>query len=267
MYRNNFERHMRLVASATTLPAEVTDLRARYAEFRRITEETPILDRIVEGLTTAPGADLPALWAGALAESGHSQPHRNDVLEAIRVRVNEHLRDLYSRCAGDVYRELAQRFDTTAAELTKAAQITDPEADAESLIAASEKQRRAWTAAAEHAAALTQQLPALGAAATLAGLGDGDPDILLPLCVDVTGQDRAALWQAWDTDSTEELSHRRAAAAGSNTGVIALHSRTHRWGALLALGAPLRAHPADRPFEVFPRREPQPAVDNIQLYT
>jgi hypothetical protein len=44
--------------------------------------------------------------------------------------------------------------------------------------------------------------------------------LLLPLCVDVGGQRRRALWTAWDVDNA---------------------GRTGRWGALVAAGAKIRA--------------------------
>jgi len=62
-------------------------------------------------------------------------------------------------------------------------------------------------------------LPALAAAASLAGRNTDRDEHLIALSVDATNCHRRRVWECWQTEGT----------------------RTGRWGALLALGATIRA--------------------------
>jgi hypothetical protein len=111
--------------------------------------------------------------------------------------------------------------------------VADPEADSATLIGESERVRKAWLAGEAHAGTLTRLLPALAAAAALAGIANTDRDtVRLSLTVDARDLHRRRVWEAWTADG-----------------------RCSRWSALHKLGVRIRACPLG---EFTPYREPAP---------
>ena len=111
--------------------------------------------------------------------------------------------------------------------------IIDPDTQADEVINADTKIRTAWTEAQQHAAQLTATLPALRAAASLAGITANTDEVLIPLTADVTGLHRRKVWEAWNTTD----------------------GRTARWGALIRLGATIQAADLNN---LEPYRRPRP---------
>ena len=148
---------------------------------------------VVQNSLLIDGADEPtlaALRAQALAEVTALPPAEAQVTSSVRATVVARLRDIYSPHAQDNYHLLADGFTKTAAKLAAAMRIIDPDTQADEVINADTKIRTAWTEAQQHAAQLTATLPALRAAASLAGITANTDEVLIPLTADVTGLHR-----------------------------------------------------------------------------
>lgn len=202
-----------VTAAGVTLPAEFTELRDRLEEFTII--ETPCRDRLHDALLSGNG-DLSTLRALTLAEQAQ-QPHALNT-QARKWVVSE-LIAIYSAVAVDNYTAIAQEFNRLAADFSKATDAVDVEADAATLISAPDKQRKAYVEAELLAQRMTELIPALRAAAALAGAQDVETHQgTLTLVCDPSEATGQQTWSAWFA-----------------TG------RCGRWAALKAAGITLRA--------------------------
>lgn len=254
---NRFNRRVRLIGSAgIEFPKEFVALRQRLADFRA-DAGTPVRDRIVAAIVAGDAdADLPLLRAVALAEATTDNFVRSELESAIAAGVHEHLRNLYGTKARTNYEQLQTQFNTEANAFTKAANTIDPEMSPIEVLDGTDAEQRAWKAAEVAAKRMAQLLPALAAAATLAGFGDDtNPDEQLALAVDVADHDRQALWAAWDIEETERVALSQAAAGDMFSRPTVTPSRCGRWSALHRLGCTIRATPLED-YEPYGRREP-----------
>ena len=186
------------------------------------------VDAVIAGIE-----DTASLRAQALAEASALPPAHVTVEASVKTAVLARLRDIYAPVARPNYERLAAGFDETAHKFTAAAAVIDPEESAEALVHAPEKLRKSWSAAEQLAHQLSEQSTGLAAAANLCGIPTAAQEALIALTVDAAGLHRRRVWEAWNTTGT----------------------RTKRWGALVALGARIRAADLDG-FE--PYRQPMP---------
>lgn len=233
----------RVAATGAPLPEKY--LRARAALDAMGTDPAAARARLLEAIEEGRAEDVPSLaLAAALAAADLVQPLRqtmgNDLVGA--------LRRAWATDAEATYLHVAERFDAAAERLAEACALVDPETDPASLVGRDSKQQSAWLAAAEASAELENMLPALAAAAELAGhrfpQTDGpdarrrDPELMLT-CIPGRAH-RRRVWEAWDHKG----------------------GRTGRWGALAALGVTIRAARAgesrgyNRPGPVLIKSEP-----------
>jgi hypothetical protein len=170
----------------------------------------------------------------ALAEATALPPAEAEVNNNVQGAVLARLRGIYSPHAKGNYQQLADQFTTTADRLTDAMTVCDPDASPEDIVNATAKVRTAWSEAQQLALQLTAQMPALHAAANLAGITVNTPEQLLALVVHADGAHRRRVWEAWDTTD----------------------GRTGRWGARIRLGSTIRAANLDH---LEPTRNPDPS--------
>jgi hypothetical protein len=121
--------------------------------------------------------------------------------------------------AVDNYSRVASKFDGVAGKFSTAASLVDPETPAADVVGESDKVRQAWSSSERHAAELTTVLPALVAAAGLAGAEGVNGSGALFLCCDPGTRHRRRVWEAWRHSD----------------------GRCGRWAALHRLGVKLRA--------------------------
>lgn len=241
-----FRINLRILAGAgINPPPEVAALRQRLEDFQRQAHDTAVVDQLTAHLIDGTDADVAALWAAACAEHGTPGPAKQELMLAIREKVNRAARDAYTPVAATNYGIAAERFNDAAQAFTDAATICDPNTPADQVVAASEKIRKAWSAGATRAAELDKLLPVLRAAAELAGLVGADPDDVVDLAVDANGLPREQVLAAWTIEDREAVAQRQANDGFSRAPVT--HTRCGRWAALLAAGATLRAQPANQP--------------------
>ncbi|WMM73014.1 hypothetical protein RCF27_01270 [Rhodococcus pyridinivorans] len=229
---DTFRRQVHTVTAAGgTIPDTYAVIEQRWDRYLELEHNTTAL--LAEAITT-PGdtTDLTQLRALALAERAGSI-EQADLTKELKAPVLLALRGLYEQVAAPNYKTLADRFTATATAFTKAVHTIDPDLSAEQMVTEPDKARKAWTDAGILAVELDQQLPALQAAATLAGLRVHDNDALLPLTVDTDGHHRRRIWEAWETST----------------------GRTGKWGAIARLGAGIRAAHLDT---YTPYRRPAP---------
>ncbi len=161
-------------------------------------------------------------------------PQHAEVEHAVKRAVLAKLVDIYQPVALPNYQRLATEFDGIARAFAAAANTIDPETPADHLVHAQEKIRKAWSAAEQHAHQLTEMMTRLAAGANLCGVADTEKgETLIPLTLDTTGCHRRRTWEAWRVMS----------------------GRTGRWGAVLKLGAAIRAADLDG---LEPYRLPKP---------
>lgn len=227
-----FRQHVATVTAAGgTVPDTYITIESRWDRYLELEHNTTTL--LAEALTSGDDTtDLTQLRALALAERA-GNIEQADLTKELKAPILVALRELYEQVATPNYKTLAEQFNATATAFTKAVHTIDPDLSAEQMVTEPDKARKAWTDAGILAVELDQQLPALQAAATLAGLRVHDTDALLPLTVDTTGHHRRRIWEAWE----------------SNTG------RTGKWGAIARLGATIRAAHLDT---YTPYRRPAP---------
>lgn len=247
LHRNpadRFDANLRIITRAgIEPPADIAALRERLDTFRRAAFTTAALDRVVDGIVTGTDTDLPVAWAAACAEFAITDSKKNELVNAVRSRVNAAIRDRYAAVAEVNYRTVADRFNTAAEAFTSAAAVCDPNQPAEAVVAASDRIRKAWQASADHAAELTKVLPVLKAAAELAGICGPDPDAAIDLAVDANGLSRDQITHAWDTPDREAAEARSHASGLPFTTPPPTSTRGGRWTALHAAGAVIRAVP------------------------
>lgn len=271
----NFERRLRTITAAgVALPDEIVALQKRLDGFRGSVGATACLDRLAQAIITGDTvADLPLLWAAALAEGSQDNHVRQTVEGTIRAAVNTEIRAVYAAHARTAWTELAAVFNSNAAAFTKAAKAVDVESPAELIVGTTKAVQDAWTGATTHAARMTSLLPALTAAASLAGAcndkgkaegsylepeGTLGPDVALALVVDTNNMDRQELWAAWDTESTERTQAAQANNAGPYSTPTVTPSRCGRWSALYRLGATIQAIDNLDHYISYSRNEPLP---------
>lgn len=258
-----FDTRLRHITTAgVDLPAEVTELRARLKDFQRRDGGHAMRDRFADALIGAdPEADIDLLWACALAEVAVTPALLAELRDAVHLRMHRAIRAAYAPHAVTIYESVAAKFDAAATRLTAAVAVVDVEAPAADLIDGTDKQRKAWKDAAVATAELNRLLVGLKAAAVLAEVCDDTADNLLPLTVHTGELHRRDIWAAWELDEHEAAA---AKAARSDTAFTVPRdvtvSRTGRWGALLRLGAKVRACPPD---SFAPYRRPKPMVERI----
>lgn len=204
------------------------------------------------------GADMPTLKALALAEQQESPGAVAAVNNIVVTSVEAAMLDAYADVAAENYAAVGGKFDAAAQAFTEAASLAPPEAAAAAMITADDATRTAWLAAEVHAAALDKLLPAVLAAAQLCGVRiDAGDDALAELWWQSPLDEGAALALTVDPRDTNgrELHRRRIWEAWSAVG---RPTRTGRWGALVAVGATIRALP--NLDEYAPYRRPRPLV-------
>lgn len=258
-----FETRLRhITAAGVELPPEIDQLRQRLKDFQRDTSGNAIRDRLAQAVITAdPGADRDLLWAAALAEASASPPLIADLREAVRVKVNAAIRNAYSEVADQVYLTLAAEFDNAAQTLTTAASAVDVELPADAAIALPAKQQQAWKDAGAAVAELNRLATPLKAAAVMAGVCEDTADHDLALMVNPGEADRRQLWDAWEIELRETKAARAAANNSPFNSAPVTRTRCGRWGAVLGVGALVRACP---PEEFREYRRPMPMVEQVR---
>ena len=213
-------------------PPEWIEVRARFDSF--LDMASPTLALLTDAVIDGADDDIAALRAQALAEVSAMPPAHAEVTAAVRAAVLHRLREHYQPHARPNYDQLAAAFDDTATKFTAAVNVVDPETEAAQLVSAPDKTRKAWSDAERYAILLTEAMARLQAAAALAGTPDTEKgETLIPLVADATNCHRRRVWEAWRT----------------------MDGRTKRWGALLGIGATLRAADLDH---LEPYRLPRP---------
>jgi hypothetical protein len=203
------------------------------------------------------GADMPTLKALALAGQLESPGAVAAVNNIVVTAVEAAMLDAYADVAAENYAAVGGKFDAAAQAFTEAASMAPPEAAANAMITSDDATRTAWLAAEVHAAALDRLLPAVLAAAQLCGVRiDSGDDALAEMWWQSPLDEAAALALAVDT---RELHRRRCWEAWLTGGPTdGGPSRTGRWGALVAIGATIRALP--NLDDYAPYRRPRPLV-------
>jgi hypothetical protein len=247
MYPNTtdpFYDHTQLVQAVTNggidPPEEWTALLNRFNDYTGM--QYPIRERLTAALIDGTDDDIAALKALVLAEQlAQAGSQASGEVEA---RVLHRLKQLYAAVAVSNYEVLQGKFDTAARKFCEQAAVCDVTADGSELVGTPEKRQKAWIAAALIAAELTELIPPLAAAMTLAGNVDvflGDHTAVLPLVCDPSDLNRRDVWTAYD-DTTGRCNH---------------------WGPLAKLGVPIRAANIEgfatyrRPAALEPRQRQQ----------
>ncbi|WP_455834799.1 hypothetical protein [Pseudarthrobacter siccitolerans] len=222
------------VAAVTNAGGSVTreyeTLAERWNNY--ITEDHTVADTLAQAFINGePIERVRELSVLALAELA-SNVDRATVRNNLDATLYPVLKNEYSKTAAANYETLRAQFNNTAAKFTTAAATADPEADAAGLLQADAKTRTAWLDAAVLAQELSSLIPALAAAAKLAGARVLNNDDHLPLTTNPGKLHRRRVWEAW-------------AATG----------RGGRWAALLKLGATIHAPALE---DIKPYRTPAP---------
>ena len=237
MYENYFADHVdavqRLDHAGIAPPKLWTELHARYEAFAEMTPGgcgERLVDAVLSGKQTA---DMPALYALAIAEA---EVHPTGIA-AVRNRVRDatlaQLRGAYASAAATNVTKAGAAFNAAATTFAAAHDAVGVESDAEEVLHGDEQARQAWADAPVLARELDQLLDVLVLAGSLAG-HHISTDAQFSLVVDATGVPRRTAWQAWDAEG----------------------GRCGRWSALLATGCQLRAHPDLDTFAPDPRPAP-----------
>jgi hypothetical protein len=231
-------------------PARWTELNTHLEAFLAL-EDTAVKRLAAAVVHPAKGTDLAVLRALALAEDSAGPQSVARINGAVVQAVAQEMFTAYEPVAAENYHTLAGQFDALAAQFTTAASTADPDAAATDMVTADEAARTAWVDAERLAIELDNLLTAMVAAAELAGvrMDAADPTIaqsrwtaplddgaVLALAVDPDGLHRRRVWEAWATTT----------------------GRTRRWGALVRLGARLRAADLDG---FTPYRPPAPLIE------
>lgn len=241
-----FAVNLRIVTRAgIEPPPAIAELRERLDDFQRQAFISRVRDRVVDGIiNNNPADDVPLLFAAACAETHIPDEVKNELMLAVREKVNAACRAAYADVAVQNYQEIARRFDDAAQAFVTAAEVCDPRCAAEDVVGASEKVRRAYVQTGACAAELTQLMPVLRAAAELAGIISADPDDIITLTVDPGDLSRETLVNAWDI--AEREARIESQRASGYTTPEPTHTRGGRWTALWALypaGCRIRALP------------------------
>lgn len=239
-----YDDHVSAVLAATipgvvAPPKDWIELRQRFTEFTKM--ESAAADRLALAVLDGDDDEIFELRVSALAEAAgqHNPQAAAAVTNKVRGVVLERLNLLYSAEATDIYGKIADRFDATAQKFTAAAELVDPEVNADEVVAANTKVRNAWTEAPAIAAELDRLLPALLASARLCGMTGHEALLTLPLTISTDGH-RRTTWSAWDSKG----------------------DRCGRWSAIVAAGIEIRA--ARDPQAVREYRRPRDFIKRIE---
>jgi hypothetical protein len=129
------------------------------------------------------------------------------------------LRDLYAPVAAENYERLAAEFNAIADKFAAACAVIDPKRDPATMLDETDKVRGAFMDAQLLSHQLTAKSAVLQAAATLSGTRIAREEELLGLTVDPADLHRRRVYEAWNYEG----------------------GRTGRFGALVSLGARIRA--------------------------
>lgn len=231
-----FTANLRILTTAgISPPKEISEVRERFEAFRRSVFEHGALEQVIATLTAGKDVD-PLMWAAAVADVSTNDQAKNDALDRVRASVTKHLADLYRPVALSNYRAVASKFDAAAKHFVTAVSVVDPNTDAALVVSMSDTERKAWQQAELHAAELDRILPALRAAAELAGHNLTD----IELTVDPGDLDSKTIEDCWDISAAE--SHNANMLRQGFT-VTVTNTRCGRWSALHTAGAAIRALP------------------------
>ena len=217
--------HIRLVetveaAGGVPAPEEWRALLGRLQSFQQLADQTPLRDRLAAAVINGDD-DVPTIRCLALAEDAN-QMQVQTVTGYVTNAVFKRLAEIYSAHARDAYSQVAAKFDKAAKLFVVAASTVDVEADPAVMVQADDKPRKCWLDSESHANALSRLLPAMCAAAALAGVPDAETDSAsMPLVADLTDCHVRRAWESWVREG----------------------GRCGRWAALLKVGAVLRACP------------------------
>jgi hypothetical protein len=233
-----------VAAAGVQPPAEWLRLRDSLKAFIEL-DATAMLAKLTSAVIDgAPADDVAVLRAAAYGEQQMSPK----IIAHVRGAVARRMVEAYSAVAVENYAKVAKLFDAEAAKFVACAEAVDVDADGAEIVDRPDKVRKAWLDAEKHAHHLTKLLPALAAAASLAGLPEsahrdigGRDAVLVPLCVDVTRPHRRKVWEAWSTK----------------------HTRCGRWSALHAANVPIRALPSDQLDAFEPYRKAMPLQEQL----
>lgn len=183
----------------------------------------------------APAAELDTLTGLALVHVSSTTISSAKVSNEVAAHVLRHLRDEVQKTAPANYRTVAKKFDEAAARFVSVLSKTDPRITTEALVTRTKAEREAWLELDEASTSLDTILPALHAAASLAGYShpDSSKSNLIALSLKTDGVHRRVLWEAWDE----------------------LNVRGGRWTSVTEAGASIAAH---APSDITPYREPAP---------
>lgn len=222
-----------ITAAGIDVPPAILEYRERWLEVNQGhagTARQRYIDAVVSGATDT---DLTALRALALGEV--SAPTDQAALtNEVGHRLYMAMVGAYEPHAATIYAQTAKLFDAAVAKLTKAITVVDVESPAELLVTADAKSRAAWSEAQIIRTEIDNTIPALKAAAALAGTPIDTPELIVSLIIDPRNAKRRAVWEAWD----------------GTPGRIGVYAN------ILSTGAALRAHP--NPADLQPYRRPEP---------
>ncbi|WP_427018604.1 hypothetical protein ACQCSX_08765 [Pseudarthrobacter sp. P1] len=221
-----------VLAAGGSTTSEYERISQRWNDY--LTLETDARSLLVDAIL---GSETPEriaeLHALALSEALRTPVTQATVINTAEIAMFPVLRNEYAKTAAANYETIRNTFNATAAKFKAAAATVNPEASAESLISTDDKTRTAWVNIAVTAQQLNRMIPALAAAARLAGARVTTNADHLSLTTNPGTLHRRRVWEAWET--TE--------------------GRTERWGAMTKLGATIHAPALD---SIKPYREPAP---------
>ena len=226
-----------------TIPGKWGRLNQQLTDFLEL--KSAALNRLVDSVITPSASDDRTVLRGlAVAEAAATHPAVAQVNNAVINAVLTKLRDTITAAAPSIYAKASDQFNQAAASFHACCEVCDPERPAPEMVSAPDAERTAWMEAEGHAAKLTTLVPPLAVAASLAGIPGIDLNTLdvdchptvIGLAVDTTDLQRRRVWEAWLTKDGD--------------------GRTGRWGALVALGATIRALPDLKTHQPYP--EPRP---------
>jgi hypothetical protein len=253
--------HVTLVRAAAAggavIPAEWEALRQRLDNLTNIGgNHNPMLDRLISALIDGTDADIPALYAAALAEANDTA--KGKVVGPTRHAVLAKMRALYGKAATKNFGLVGAKFNETAKQFADRATLIDPETTALAIIDAlaetdnPDEVRQAWNDVESYAHRLDELVPALATAAALAGIPNTDTEpVLLALVCHPGDKHRRRVWEAWTSQGT-----------------------CGKWAALHRLGVTIRAYRADQVASFINYPEPKeiehrltPVPGQIGVYT
>ena len=255
------KRHRDTVAAVTAAgvepPARWRELDAALTTYTatEFTAAQRLADQIVRPVKSVDVAALRAMAiAEAMATPGALAAVQGSVVSALHAAMLE----AWSVSADNAYRQIADQFNAAADLFVAAAQVADPAAAATDMVAADEPVRQSWLTCAVQSARLDELVLPLCYSAELTGLR-------------ITAADEQIAQSWWQADVADEaviplvcdpgqLHRRKVWDAYENT-----TGRTGRWGALVAVGATIRAPLSLDGFERY--RRPKPIIHKQRQIT